>query len=167
MRILNAAMVNELNRLESDHVMTMALQLDIAGAPVPYRVVNYDQDISFGGLLFSRASFDVDSMEETTSAALVHIRVTIGNLTRELQSLLENYWASVPDPEWTVTIWQVDALVPDRTPFGSGERFTVLNVPTDLVTAGPDLMVEGLTLGRVVPGRRYTTSSGFLNIPRR
>ena len=167
MRILDPAMVNELNRLESDHVMTMACQLDIVGAPGPYRVVNYDQDITFHGLLYTKASFAIDSLEEATSASLVHIQVTIGNINRELQSLLENYWAPVPDPEWNVTIWQMDALFPDRTLFGSGEVFTVMNVPTDLVTAVPDLMVEGLTLGRVVPRRRYTTSSGYLNIPKR
>ena len=167
MRILDPAMVNELNRLESDHVMTMAAQLDIVGAPGTYRFVNYDQDITFHGLLYTKASFAVDSLEEATSASLVHIQVTIGNINRELQSLLENYWAAVPDPEWNVTIWTIDASIPDRTPFGAGEVFTVLNVPTDLVTAVPDLMVEGLTLGRVVPRRRYTTSSGYLNIPKR
>ena len=74
MRILDPAMVNELNRLESDHVMTMAAQLEIIGAPGAYRFVNYDQDITFRGLLYTKASFAVDSLEEATSAALVHIQ---------------------------------------------------------------------------------------------
>jgi hypothetical protein len=167
MRILDAALVSEMNRVESDHVITMAMQVDIAGAPAIYRLINYDQDITFHGLLFTAASFDVDSLEEATTASLIHLRVTIGNVNREMQSLLENYWASVADPQWIVTVWQVDARQPDLTPFGSGEVYSVQNIPTDLVTAIPDMIIEGLTLGRVVPRRRYTTSGGFPSIPRR
>ena len=167
MRILHAALTSEFNRLESDHVITMLAQVEIQGAPVVYRLANYDQDIVFHGLPFLRASFDVDSLEEATSASLVHIRVTIGNVNQEFQSLLENYWAAVADPLWTVTMWTVDAMQPDLTPFATGEVYSILNIPTDLVTAQPDLIVEGLTLSRVVPRRRYTTASGFPNIPRR
>ena len=167
MRILNAAMMSELTRLESDHVITMLAQVDILGAPVPYRLANYDQDIVFHGLPFLRASFDVDSLEETTSASLVHVRVTIGNVNQEMQSLLENYWAPVADPQWSVTLWTIDCTQPDLTPFGSGEVYSILNVPTDLVTAQPDMIVEGLTLSRIVPRRRYTRAGGFSSIPRR
>ena len=167
MRILDGAMTYEINRLESEHVITMIAQLDIQGAPTVYRFANYDQDIVFHGQTFLRASFDVDSLEEATSASLVHIRVIIGNVDQEMQSLLENYWGSTPDPQWTVTMWQIDALFPDRTPFGVGEVYSVQQVPTDLVTAAPDMIVEGLTIGRIVPRRRYTTSGGFAGIPRR
>jgi hypothetical protein len=110
MRILHAALTAEFNRLESDHVITMLAQVDILGAPVPYRLANYDQDIVFHGLSFLRASFDVDSLEEATSASLVHVRISIGNVNQEMQSLLENYWASMADPEWLVTLWTIDAM---------------------------------------------------------
>jgi hypothetical protein len=167
MRILNAALTAEFNRLESDHVITMLAQVDILGAPVPYRLANYDQDIAFHGLAFLRASFDVDSLEEATSASLVHVRVSIGNVNQEMQSLLENYWASVADPQWLVTLWTIDAMQPDLTPFSAGEVYSIQNIPTDLVTAQPDMIVEGLTLSRVVPRRRYTKSGGFASIARR
>jgi hypothetical protein len=84
-----------------------------------------------------------------------------------LQSLLENYWASVADPEWLVTLWTVDAMQPDLTSFSAGEVYSVMNVPTDLITAQPDMIVEGLTLARVVPRRRYTKMGGFSSIARR
>lgn len=167
MRILDAALVSEMNRVESDHVITMLAEVNITGAPAPYRLVNYDQNVFFHGFLFTAASFDVDSLEEATSASLVHLRATIGNVNREFQSLLENYWASVADPNWLVTIWQIDARQPNLTPFSSGEVYSIQQIPTDLVTAAPDMIVEGLTLTRVVPRRRFTTSSGFRNIPRR
>jgi hypothetical protein len=166
-RLLNPILASEVNQLASTHVFTMAFQLDIENGPVPYRVVNYDQSITFHGLQFLPMPIAIDSLEEATAATLVHLRVTIENVSQELASLLENYWASVPDPYWTVTVWQIDATQPDLTPFSAGEVFSVQDVPSDLVTAAPDLLAEGLTLSRVVPGRRFTTSSGFLHIPRR
>lgn len=167
MRLLSAALVLEKNRLESDHVFTMAFEVNIQGAPVPFRLVNYDQNLIFHGLSFERFPVDVDSLEEPTSASLVHLRLTIGNVTQEFQSLLENYWANTGDPRWEVVIWTIDVMQPDQTPFGSGEVFSVTSVATDLISATADLEAEGYTLGRTVPGRRYSTSSGFPYIPRR
>lgn len=167
MRILNPILRREINQLASDHVWTMALELTIAGAPVPFRVVNYDQDIVMNGLSFLRFPFAVDSLEEATSASLVNIRVTPQNVTQDMSSLLENYWASVADPDWSVIIWAIDATNPNLTAFGSGELFTVSSVATDLVSAVFDMIAEGLTLSATVPKRRFTTSGGFAFIPRR
>lgn len=167
MRILHPILVREVNQLDSTHAWTMAFRLDIVGGPVPYCIVNYDQPITFHGTPFLPFGVAVDSLEEATSASLVQIRMTIDNVPRELQALLELYWAPVASPEWSVTIWQLDATQPDLTPFSSGEVFSVMSVPTDLISAVPDLMAEGITLAQIVPGRRYTTSSGYPNIARR
>lgn len=167
MRLLSAALVLEKNQLESTHVFTMAFQITIAGAPGVFRLVNYDQNISFAGFAWERFPVDVDSLEEPTSAALVHLRLTIGNVTQEIQSLLENYWGSTPDPHWSITIWTIDVMQPDQTPFTSGEVFSVSSVATDLFSAVVDLEAEGYSLGKTVPGRRYSTTSGFPYIPRR
>ena len=167
MRLFNPILAREVNQLESKNVWSVAFQLDISGAPAPYRVVNYDQPITFHALEFLPMPLTVDSLEEATSSSLVSLRVTIENVSQELQSLLELYWASVPDPDWRVSLWQIDCTQPDLTPFSSGEIFTVTSVPTDLITAVPDLMAEGITLSKTVPGRRYTTSSGYPAIPRR
>lgn len=167
MKLLSPFLVREANQLESTHVITMAFQVTIQGGPVPFRIVNYDQSIVFNGLTFFPFGVEVDSLEEATSASLVNVRVTAQNVTQEMSSLLENYWASVVDPHWDVMIWTLDAAFPDFTTFASGELFTVSSIATDLVTASFDLIAEGYTLARSVPGRRFTTSSGFANIPRR
>lgn len=167
MRLLSAALVVEKNRLESDHVWTMAFAVAITGAPGVFRLVNYDQDLIFNGLLYTAFPVDVDSLEEPTSASLVHLRMTASNVTQEFQSLLENYWGSTADPHWEVTIWTIDTFQPDQTPFTSGEVFSVSSVSTDLISAVVDIEAEGMTLGMTVPGRRYTTSSGFPYVPRR
>lgn len=164
MRILSSALIREKNQLNSDHVLTMCFELSIQGIG-PYRLVNYDQNILFHGLTFERYPVDVDALEDATSVALVRLRVTIGNVDRALQGLLENYWH--PDIAWTVIIWQIDAMQPNETPYASGEQFNVVQVATDLVSAIVDLQAEGLTLTATVPKRRYTATSGFQSIPRR
>jgi len=165
-RLLNPILAVEKNQLESVHVWTWAFLVEIVGAPAPFRLVNYDQDIVFHGFTYSRFPVSVDSLEEATTAALVNIRVTAANVDQQFQSLLENYWAQAADPDWKVTIWEIDATQPDLTPFSSGQIFTVLSVTTDLIVATLDLQAEGLTLTATVPRRRFTASSGFANIPR-
>ena len=166
-RLLSPFLAIEKNRVESDHVWTWAFLVEIMGAPAPFRLVNYDQDIVFHGFTYIRFPVSVDSLEEATTAALVNIRVTAANVDQAFQSLLENYWAQAADPNWKVTIWEIDSLGPDLTPFSSGQVFTVLSVTTDLVVAVLDLQAEGFSLTSVVPRRRYTASSGFSRIPRR
>jgi hypothetical protein len=166
-RTLSTNLLFEKNRLESDHVWTWLFQLDIAGAPAPERLANYDQDVLFHGLFFERFRCEVDAIEDASSLELVHLRVTMTNVDQRLQSLLENYWAPSSDPSWAVTIWNIDASQPDEMPFEAGELFTVERVTTDFVVASLDLIAEGLTLGITLPKRRYVTSSGFPQIPRR
>lgn len=164
-RILSPQFALEKNRLASDHVITMLFQVDIAGAPVPYRLVNYDQDVAFHGINFMRFPVSVDALEDPTSMALVRLRITVGNVDRAFMSLLENYWG--PDTPWNVTIWQIDTQQPDVTPFGAGEVFQIAQVTTEFVSAVVDVIAEGFTLSGTMPKRRYSTSGGFPFIPRR
>jgi hypothetical protein len=164
-RILSAALTREKNTLASTHVLTMAGELQITGGPIPYRLVNYDQDILFHGIVYRKSSFDIDALEDATSMALVRLRITFSNVDQAFSSLLENYWH--PDSPWTVTLWQIDTMQPNETPFGSGENFAVAQVSTDFVGAVVEVTAEGLTLSSTIPKRRYTSSSGFPWIPRR
>lgn len=143
----------------------MLFELSIAGAPSVFRLASYDEDILFHGVPFLRFPIDVDSLEEATSASLIHLRITAQNVDQQLIALLENYW--LQDPDWTVTIWQIDARQPDETPLGSGERFSVQQVVTDMVVSVFDVIAEGYTLTSTLPGRRYTSTGGFPLLPRR
>jgi hypothetical protein len=165
-RLLSAAMTFEKNRIESTAVLSMLLEVQVPGAGVPYRVANYDQDVVFHGLLYFRKPFDVDALEDVSSIALTRLRLTIGNVDQEFQSILENYWG--PDSPFTLTVWYpVNMVSPNDTPYGTGEVFVVAQVATDLVSAVVDLQAAGLTLTGTIPKRRFTRSSGFPNIPRR
>lgn len=166
-RLFSTALLVEKNRLESDHVWCMLFRIDITGAPGPFRLAAYDQDVVFHGDTFQRFSVDLDAIEQPTHAALVHLRATVANIDQQVQSLLETYWAPIASPDWQVTIFEVDAQQPNETDLFSGEVFTVQQVTTVWVSATFDLIAEGLTLNTNVPKRRYTSSGGFELIPSR
>jgi hypothetical protein len=166
-RLYSAALQRELNQLESAHVWSMAFELFIAGTSASFRLVNYDQAIAFHGQVFTPFPVDVDSLEDATSAAIGTLRLTVGNVDQQLSALLENYWAPLSDPEWLVTVWELDCHDPDLTELESGAVYRVAQVTTDWLTAVVELQAEGMALGTVVPKRRYSTSSGFQFIPRR
>src|SRR5262245_41931073 len=164
-RLMSSWMLREKNQLNSTHPLTMAFEVAIPGAPVPYRLINYDQQVLLGGFPFLPFPCDVDAIEDANSMALGRLRVTIGNVDRGMAALLETYWGS--STPWMVTIWQLDALVPQETPYASGDVFMVVQVATNLQTALVDVQAEGMTLTSTVPKRRFTALSGFPAIPRR
>jgi hypothetical protein len=167
MRLLSAALTNSKNQIDGGSPWTMLFQLQIVSAPVLYNLAAYDQDITFHGQTFVRFPVNVDALEEPTSMSLLQLRVTAANVDQQIQSLLENYWAPIPDPHWTVSVWQIDVTQPDETPLGNADVFTVQQVTTDFLIATFDLTAEGLALTTTVPKRRYTTNGGFPNLPRR
>jgi len=165
MRLFDPIFTREKNQLASTHVLTMAFELEMPLAPVPYRVVNYDQPIILGGLEFLPFPIAVDALEDVTSADLVHLRLTGANVDQSIQSLCENYWQN--DPPWTLRVWQIDAAQPGLTPFDTADVFTVMSVNTDVFIATFDVLAEGLTLSTLIPKRRYSVSNGFPFVPRR
>ena len=165
MRLYDPALIAEYNRLESDHVLTCLFMVEIPGAPVPLRLANYDGPIIFHGLLYEPWPVQVDSVEDITSSSMTHLRIRPQNVSREIIALFETYWYDNQD--WRVTMWDIDARQPDLTNFESGNVYSLMSSPTDLLTATFDLVAEGMTLNTLLPKRRYTTTSGFQNIPRR
>lgn len=168
-RILSAASTLEKNRLASDHpyIMLLTLAIQGGGGPGDLHYAAYDQDIPFWGRTYLRAPLEIDLLEDATGVSLVHLQVHISNVNQEFIALCENYWATVADPQWQVSIWQVDAMAPEDTPFAMNDVFSVASVATDFLSATVDLVAEGVTLATLVPKRRFTATSGFANIARR
>jgi hypothetical protein len=165
MRLYDLAYIAELNRLESDHVLTCLFQVDIPGAPLPLRLANYAVPIVFHGLVYEPWPVNVDSVEDATSSSMTHLRISPQNVNQEIIALFETYWYANQD--WRVTMWEIDAMQPDVTNFESGNVYSLMSSPTDLLVGTFDLVAEGMTLNTLLPKRRYTTTSGFSNIPRR
>lgn len=167
MRLLSAALTTSKNQIDGGSPWTMLFALQIAGIGAPFCLAAYDQDILFHGQTYTRFPVNVDTLEEPTSLSLLHLRVTAANIDQQIQSLLENYWAPVVDPQWTVFLWQVDVTQPDETPLTMADVFTVQQVTTDFLIATFDLTAEGFALTTTLPRRRFTASGGFPNLPRR
>ena len=165
MRVYDISLIAEYNRLESDHVLTCLFMVEIPGAPLPLRLANYDVPIIFHGLLYEPWPVNVDSVEDATSSSMTHLRIAPQNVSREMIALFETYWYDNQD--WRVTMWHIDAMQPDITNFESGNVYSLMSSPTDLMMATFDLVAEGMTLNTLLPKRRYTTTSGFSSIPRR
>lgn len=167
MKIMSTALLVEKNRLQSDKPFAHLFHVDIPGVPSPYRLAAYDQDVLFHGLPYVRSALVVDTLEEPTHASLVNLRVTVENVSQEVIGLLENYWPLTPDPLWTCIVWTVCVPMANETGFGEGEVFSVGQCTTDYRNGVFELVAEGLTLGMLVPKRKYTSSNGFPFLPRR
>jgi hypothetical protein len=165
-RLLSGSMIVEKNRVESDHPWTMLFQVDIAGAPGPLRLAAYPEPIAFHGQVFQSFVVDVDDLETPTSMSLVNWRVTKQNVDQQLVALFETYWFNVVDPDWQVRQWEIDVTMPDETAFESANIFSVQQATTDFYVASFDLVGEGISLGTVIPKRRYTASMGWPGLPR-
>lgn len=166
-RDLDPTLITELTRLDSDHALTWLFAITIPGAPVTLTYAVYDQDITFHGLAYTAIQAQVERLEDATSATMTTLRVTWENITQEFVSLAENYWITVANPAWEVIAWQLDAQQPDLVPYEAGEVFLVNNMVSDLFMAVADLTPEGVSLGMVLPKRRYSRASGFSGIPQR
>ena len=166
-RQMSVEMLREKNKLESAIPWIWLLQIDIGGAPTPYRIAAYNEDIVYNGFTWLRYGIEIDVVESPTHAALAQVRATVQNVDQQLQALLETYWVTVASPDWGVQLWEIIATNPSATPVGSAERFSVQQTTTDLLSAVFDLTAEGLTLSSTVPKRRYTSSQGYPFIPRR
>ena len=99
--------------------------------------------------------------------SIATMRLTVSNADQQIVALLELYWTSVADPVWLVNVWRVDATQPNETPLIARDVYEVVSVTVDLLQAQFSLRWQGMTLSRRIPGRRYTRSGGFPNIPRR
>lgn len=164
-RLVSSAMHRELNAIESVHALVWLFELNITGAPVPFRVANYPETIVFHGFEFLPFGVDVDSLEDASSMALVHLRCAFQAVDSQMMSLAENYW--VYPNLWTCLVWQVDALQPNEVLYSDAWVYSVAQLVMQWTDAVADLVAEGITLGSTLPKRRYTSLSGFGEIPQR
>ena len=166
-RDLHQTLLTELTRLDSDHPLIWLFVVTIPGAPAALPYAIYDVDIVFHGVTYTAIQAEVERLEDATSGSMTTLRVTWQNITQEFVSLAENYWITQANPTWEVIAWQVDALQADLVPYEAGEVFLVNTMSTDLFAAAVDLVPEGVSLGLVLPKRRYARASGFEGIPQR
>lgn len=166
----------ELIRLKNElHVTTpwvhcLLLQFRTATNPDIFgsrSVTDHNEPIIFNSIEFTPYPFKLGSVEHNSASELKRLTLSTANIDRAVIALLEEFWTSVLDPLWIVTIWVVNTVNPALTPINSNDKFVILNARTDLFNVSFECQWEGLSLKKIVPSRRYVRSGGFANIPRR
>jgi len=130
-------------------------------------VTDHNEPITFNSIVFNPYPFKLGSVEHNSSSELRRLTLSTANIDRQVIALLEEFWTSILDPLWKITLWVVNTSNPALTPVNSNDKFVILNARTDLFNVSFECQWEGLSLKKTVPSRRYVRSGGFANIPRR
>ena len=86
---LNPAAIIEKNRLSSDGVWLILLELNIAGLTEPIRVVRNNEDIFWNGVPWVAFPFELGEMNEDSKGELPNLTLKISNITGALQQYIE------------------------------------------------------------------------------
>lgn len=165
-RTLSLALTQAKNQLVSDTPFVWLFEVNSPDFPVPIRFVSDVQPLTFQGLVYDPFPVDFSSIGEPSLGERQTITGIVANVDQQVISLLERYWAAVVDPQWQISIWQVLRSAPDEVQPGHAELFEVLSADTDLLQVSFEMVALGIPTRQQSTGRRYTTSSGFLKIPR-
>ena len=86
---LNPAAIIEKNRLSSDGVWLILLELNIADLTEPIRVVRNNEDIFWNGVPWVAFPFELGEMNEDSKGELPNLTLKISNITGALQQYIE------------------------------------------------------------------------------
>ena len=162
-RLLSASMITAKNMLESVDAWAYLIRLDMPAAPASEYMTAHDQDITFQGQVYTATRIVIPLMEDNDASNLVTLTAFVENVSQNIVSLLENYWAAIaPTPtDWTANIWLVDTTQPDEVLLADASVFRILQVNTDLQRAEFRLRARGISPLPGYPPRRFTSTGGF------
>lgn len=151
MNILSAAAIIEKNKLSSDGVWLILLELNIAGLTEPIRVVRNNEDITWNGYTWVAFPFQLGEMAEDSQGQLPSLSLKISNVTGAIQQYIELSNGGVDS---TAIIRVVHSKHLDLTTAEIEETFSVQSVTADAnwinVNLGPDFTTQ-----LRVPADRY------------
>jgi hypothetical protein len=165
-RVLSQMLTLIKNDVTSDDPLVWLFQVESPDFPTPIRFVNDVQSIVYQGLTYQPFPVDITSVQENALGERQQLQGVAANTDQQIISLLNTYWDAVPDPQWTLRLWQVVRSAPDEVPASHAEVFEVLSVDCDLLMATFELQALGIPTRQRTTGRRFTTSGGFPFLPR-
>lgn len=161
MRTLSAILTSETHQLHGDHPLVFLAQLQPGTGPLQ-SITNTIEPIVFHGTTFDSRPFALRAVGEGSMDDPVRIEAVVGNASRYVNSLKEQFWRGVIYPEWIVTIWHIDQTQPDEVPFAANSgKLRVQQIRMDDVGALLEMAPESATTTRNVRMRRITVSGGF------
>lgn len=130
-------------------------------------ITDYNKEITFNSLTFQPYPLKLGNIEHNSASEIRRLTLSTANIDQIVIGLLEQYWVSVLDPLWIVTVWIVNTVDPSLTPVTTNDKYVILSAKTDFFNVSFECQWEGISLRSIKPSRRYTRLSGFTHIPRR
>ena len=164
-RSLSLVLTQAKNQIESTDPFLWCFEVDATAFPAPIRFVSDIQTMTFQGQQFDPFPVSFDGIKEHSEAQRQSTNAVVANVDQQVVSLLEQFWAPVLSPDWTVKIWRVLASAPDETPLASAVTFEVVAVTCDMIAARFQLQAARIPTRVRETGRRWTRAE-FPFIPR-
>lgn len=99
----SAATIFNKNRLQTDGAMIMLMEITVPGLDETMRIARNTENISWHGYTWQAYPFQIDDINENTKGEMPVINIQVSNITREVQSYLEQTNGSI-DTEITIYI---------------------------------------------------------------
>lgn len=130
-------------------------------------ITDFNRAIVFNSLTFQPYPFKLGNIEHNSASEIRRLTLSTANIDQIVIGLLEQYWVSVLDPLWLLTVWIVNTSDPSLTPVTTNDKYVMLSAKTDLFNVSFECQWEGISVRKILPSRRFTKLSGFPFIPRR
>lgn len=143
MKTLSTVLTSAANKLDQDDPWLVLLEINIPGID-PFYIVNNNEDVTFDGNVYVAFGFMITLPKENTKGEIPSIQLSIVNVTRTLQTYIEEYQGGVGG---TVTLIVVNAGL-------LAENYAELTLTLQILGAKSNSQYITFTLGGVNPLNR-------------
>jgi phage-related protein len=91
MLTLSSVAIQEKNKLASDSVFCVALEITIPDVVEPIRVINNSEDIAWNGSTWTAFPFVIEEISDVSSGEVPRVDVRVSNVNRIFESYLQTY----------------------------------------------------------------------------
>lgn len=91
MLTLNSLAIQEKNKLATDSVFCVALEITIPDIVEPIRVINNSEDIAWNGATWQAFPFIIDEINDVSSGEVPRVDVKVSNVDRVFEAYLQVY----------------------------------------------------------------------------
>ncbi|MDD5053679.1 MAG: DUF1833 family protein [Sulfuricurvum sp.] len=88
---LNSIAIQEKNKLATDSVFCVALEITIPDVAVPIRVINNSEDIAWNGSTWTAFPFTIEEISDVSSGEVPRVDVKVSNVNRIFEAYLQTY----------------------------------------------------------------------------
>lgn len=86
---LSSAAIIEKNKISSDGVWLVLLEINVPGMGQAIRLVRNTEDITWAGVQWVAFPFDLDEIGENSNGEIPNVAIRVSNVTRVIQGIIE------------------------------------------------------------------------------